>query len=1051
MKKKIFSFCSRTTLVCLEACAAVAGLIFLAVAVLAWRLMAGPVDVGFARQYIEQSLHDPVSGYSVSLSGIVVQWPDLRGPVMLDLDGVNLIKDGITVLGIENVTLGLAAHPLLIGDISPVSVALERPMVNLIRTENNDIKFSLDDGKPGTQEEKDSGPGPLMAIIDTLSMPEGAVDGASPLAHLQSVEIKHAKMVMEDHLLGITWFISPLDMTFARDPKGMIVTASAVLPGGRDRASRIQGDLVYLRDSKNFNVNLHVQDFDPHILSRKIEQLDWLNDHYVILNGNAEFGFDSNFHIYRASVSLSSMNGELMLKGAYDKPFPFEEMFLDAVYDEKQGMADLRAFSLKAGGISVSVSSPVKIGKDSIAAPVTIAIPDLPQERISPLWPDSLRGEGAEIWLTQKLSKGRFHDIVTKFEVQADKNADKWTIDVKNIISDFVIENMDIDYRAPLWPVREASGTGHFSDDALTIEIAKGKIGEMTVPKGKAVIDRIIEGGGMAKINLGLNGPLQNVLRYIEPEPIGMSEEKLGLRVADVKGQADLAVSVSFPTIKDLLAEQVIVKAEGKLTDVLLPDVVKTLDLAGGPFDLKVAEGAAQLGGRGKLEGRDIEFSWMEYVSPEGQPFSSQVKAKLVADKGLRDAMGIGLDDWIDGSFPVDVTYTEFGGEKAEADVKADLTPGSVMVEPLDHVKAPGSAGRASCKVLFHGGFVQEVAGLDVDAAPLRIKNARFVFDTVRGAPELRRGALPEFVLNENQFAIDMEFVQSGALKMSVSGAFLDARPFLKDKKSGEPYDGPPLMVSASVNRMRTHPARMVDKVKIYLAMNKQGDAEQFEMDAAAGKGAIYLRLKPDAKGIMTLRLEADDAGAALQAFDMYENVRSGKLVINGAAKSASEKKLLYGAAVLTDFQVTNAPVLAQLVSAIGLLGIQQILGGEGIYFSRLESQFAWHLNRKGDKYIIKEGRTSGSSMGLTFDGSIDKSIDRIAMEGTIVPVSFINELIGSIPLIGDILTGGGGGVIAATYQVQGPIKKPQVSVNPLSVLAPGILRKLLFEGEEED
>ena len=55
--------------------------------------------------------------------------------------------------------------------------------------------------------------------------------------------------------------------------------------------------------------------------------------------------------------------------------------------------------------------------------------------------------------------------------------------------------------------------------------------------------------------------------------------------------------------------------------------------------------------------------------------------------------------------------------------------------------------------------------------------------------------------------------------------------------------------------------------------------------------------------------------------------------------------------------------------------------------------------------------------------------------------------ILGSIPLIGDILTGGeGGGLFAFTYTIRGSFADPSVSVNPLSVLAPGFLRRLFFE-----
>ena len=70
---------------------------------------------------------------------------------------------------------------------------------------------------------------------------------------------------------------------------------------------------------------------------------------------------------------------------------------------------------------------------------------------------------------------------------------------------------------------------------------------------------------------------------------------------------------------------------------------------------------------------------------------------------------------------------------------------------------------------------------------------------------------------------------------------------------------------------------------------------------------------------------------------------------------------------------------------------------------------------------------------------------------GTIVPAYALNSLIGQIPLIGEILTGEkGGGVFAANYSLRGPLYDPDPSVNPISALAPGFLRKFfeLFSGE---
>lgn len=95
---------------------------------------------------------------------------------------------------------------------------------------------------------------------------------------------------------------------------------------------------------------------------------------------------------------------------------------------------------------------------------------------------------------------------------------------------------------------------------------------------------------------------------------------------------------------------------------------------------------------------------------------------------------------------------------------------------------------------------------------------------------------------------------------------------------------------------------------------------------------------------------------------------------------------------------------------------------------------------------VLKDGRTSGNALGLTFDGTFDNAANTLDVTGTIIPLSGVNKIIGEIPLVGDILTGGTGALIAATYSLRGNSDDPKTSVNPLSVLTPGILRRILFE-----
>jgi hypothetical protein len=178
--------------------------------------------------------------------------------------------------------------------------------------------------------------------------------------------------------------------------------------------------------------------------------------------------------------------------------------------------------------------------------------------------------------------------------------------------------------------------------------------------------------------------------------------------------------------------------------------------------------------------------------------------------------------------------------------------------------------------------------------------------------------------------------------------------------------------------------------------------------------------------------------------------MQGGRLQIR-ATPIGSNNRDVKGHLVITNFSVVKAPILAQLLGALSIKGLGEQLGNDGIGFDRLKSSFGLVRRAGSDVISFKDGRTSGSALGLTFDGLYDRRQGQVDITGTVIPASGLNKLPGKIPLIGRLLTGGGDSpLFAATYQVKGPAASPQTTVNPLSVLAPGVIRKVLFEDEPQ-
>ncbi len=98
----------------------------------------------------------------------------------------------------------------------------------------------------------------------------------------------------------------------------------------------------------------------------------------------------------------------------------------------------------------------------------------------------------------------------------------------------------------------------------------------------------------------------------------------------------------------------------------------------------------------------------------------------------------------------------------------------------------------------------------------------------------------------------------------------------------------------------------------------------------------------------------------------------------------------------------------------------------------------------------MRDGVVASPSFGLTTQGFLDFGKDKVDLNGVYVPLQQFNNALGGIPVLGMLLTGGQNeGVFAINYRVTGPASNPTLKINPLSGMAPGILRKMFgaFDG----
>jgi len=277
-----------------------------------------------------------------------------------------------------------------------------------------------------------------------------------------------------------------------------------------------------------------------------------------------------------------------------------------------------------------------------------------------------------------------------------------------------------------------------------------------------------------------------------------------------------------------------------------------------------------------------------------------------------------------------------------------------------------------------------------------------------------------------------------GVLKVIMRGDVFDGRGFLKSAISGKEADV----------RGKTKSLDMDIDVKLGLVAGYNGEAlrsvdakmsrrsgtvRSFTLSGKLGRDTpLTADLRGPAQGREVIYLETNDAGAFFRFTDTYAKMNGGQLALAMDPPTA-EPSAKEGLINVKDFSVKGEAALDRL-AANG-----QGAGENGVSFSRVRAEFT----RQNGQLTICDGVLKGPLIGGTIGGSID-SLNQVRMSGTFVPMYGLNNMFGQVPILGLFLGGGSNeGLIGVTYEVVGTLGQPVLRVNPISAMAPGVLRKI--------
>lgn len=175
----------------------------------------------------------------------------------------------------------------------------------------------------------------------------------------------------------------------------------------------------------------------------------------------------------------------------------------------------------------------------------------------------------------------------------------------------------------------------------------------------------------------------------------------------------------------------------------------------------------------------------------------------------------------------------------------------------------------------------------------------------------------------------------------------------------------------------------------------------------------------------------SSDGGAVMRAAGIFRTAYGGRMQLG--LQSLEQPQSYLGNLRIEGPRLRDAPAMAELLNLISVVGLLEQLSGEGINLGTVDARFALTPGR----LTVTEGAAVGPSLGISMDGVYDTRSRQFDMQGVVSPLYMVNGLVGAL------FAPRREGLFGFSYQLTGTAQNSNVTVNPLSILTPGIFREI--------
>ena len=596
----------------------------------------------------------------------------------------------------------------------------------------------------------------------------------------------------------------------------------------------------------------------------------------------------------------------------------------------------------------------------------------------------------------------------------------------------------------------------------LVAKFPKGQVrvpasGQIHLSEGQFLIPDLNKDSPQGIYQVRLKSEANTMLAFLKQPPISYKAPHTK-KIKNLKGNVKGKLKLSMPLKDNLTTKEI--DSEGLIRVQNTSFLVNDYAFKNGSLSFQLGRNNVETKGKFLINGAAATLKWQQQFNQAATQKQTPFFISGTFDEADRNQLGLPVNQFVQGSVPVEVALTPKANDKLDIHVSADLTNATLISQGLGWRKEAGRSGQLTFDVIDRGQAGTELSKFHIDGDDL----------TARG----------HLVLNKEGEVERFEFPKI-SYKVVSNISLKGQRIPLKRKKNkyiwqvqakGKTYDGRGLLrsmlhtgqvgggrqgafkaadgfdLSAKFNKvLGWHQSNLTN---VQLAMKRRGDElKAFQFNGMLPhKKKMKGTMKSHQGGDPVIEIETNDAGEALRFVGFYPNMLSGWGRLN-VRYNVKKRQLASqtGRLLIKDFAIASDPVVKEVLANLnnGKKG-KTNSSQDKVKFGRLAAPFSIGHQQ----FILHDTYLKGDVLGATMRGQIDFKQNRVRLAGTYIPLYGLNAAVGAVPVLGDILVGRRGeGILGITFGVYGDLRKPEVLVNPMSLVAPGVFRQI-FEFQQQ-